>query len=88
MDEGPADCTGLHNRPRDGTVAYDGVEMIEGNNVGTGDGIDDNAGHGRDKGPGIGTGNGLELAEGSGAGIGIGIGRGASRLGWAARRAE
>ena len=84
MDEGPADCTGLHNRPRDGTVAYDGVEMIEGNNVGT----DDNAGHGRDKGPVIGTGNGLELAEGSGAGIGIRIGRGASRLGWAARRAE
>ena len=40
----------------------DGAELIEGPNVGTGDGINDGAG--LDVGPGVGTGDGLGLDEG------------------------
>ena len=59
-DEGQTDYAGMHGAARraerDGTVAYNGVEMIEGQNVGTGNNIDNGAGLDEDDGPGIGTG--------------------------------
>ena len=56
-------CTEPHDGPRDGTVAYNGVEMIEEQNVGTGDRIDDGAGMDEDEGLDIRKGDRQELAE-------------------------
>ena len=44
--------------------------MIEGQNVGMGNGINDGTGLDKDEGPGVGTGNGMELDKGSGVGTG------------------
>ena len=67
--------------------AYDGVELIEGKNVGTGNGIDD--GVGLDVGLCIGMSNGPGLAWGLGVGAGMAsIGEGASKLHGVARQAK
>ena len=86
LDAGLADCVGLRNGLSNGIFASNGAELIEGPNVRTGDGIDDDSGLGHE--PCVGTVDGLDLAEGLGIGTGDGIKRVASELRGAARRAE
>ena len=59
-DEGPADCVGLRDGPRDGMFALDGTELVEGPKVGMGNMINDGAG--LDPGPIVRTGDGPEMA--------------------------
>ena len=69
-------CMGLHNGQRDGMLVYDNVEMIEGQNVRMGDGINCGAGLDKEEGMGVWTGDNPELAEGSGVGTSDGSGLG------------
>ena len=62
----------MHHGPRDNMDAYDSVEMIDKQDIGTDDGINNGVRLDEDKGPGVGIGVGLELAEGAGVGTGNG----------------
>ena len=72
IGRGASALRGAPRRAERRHVRVGGAELIEGPNVGSGDGIGDGAGV--DQGPGVGTGNGPELPEVPGVGIGDGSG--------------
>ena len=85
-------CAGLGDEPNDGIFALDGVDLIEGTGIGTGNGINNRPG--LYQGLGVGTGDAPELAQLPGVGTGCwdrrrsGARRGLRELSGAARWAK